>query len=252
LDGSGKTTVIDRLKGEKMEGIQILKAPHYDVNLLKHKPQLHEIITAVNDISSTADARQWTRMKAVALFMSMLMYRDVVRAITNASTDKIITERHPAIDSIGYASFYVSKLRQPIEKEAIDYVLRNHSNLITNIGEILSVDQNIAGLDDIRNLILNVFEEPDTRTMAQLFRTNLPDKVYYLRARSAVLMDRISNRSGVSEPHEKEQVLEMMYRSFMLNLNKLSNDYSLDYVTVDANAFAALDQFYVSLKTELV
>ena len=44
----------------------------------------------------------------------------------------------------------------------------------------------------------------------------------------------------------------MMDQSFMLNLSKLSNNYSLDYTTVDANSFAALDQFYVSLKTELV
>ena len=174
LDGSGKTTVIDRLKGEKLDGIRILNAPHYDVGLLWHKPQLLESIMAINDISFTADARQWTRMKAVALFMSMLMYSDIVGAITSTSTDKIITERHPAIDSVAYASFYISKLRQPIEKEAIDYVVKNHLNLITNICEILSVHQNIGGLDDIRNLILNVFEEPDREVMAQLFRTNLP------------------------------------------------------------------------------
>ena len=109
LDGSGKTTFLERIKEHSNPALcKIINLPHIDTEVLKQYTDLYETALFVNSLNRDADILKLPQLKAVALFASMILYREIFNLIKQEGVKTIFCERHPLIDPGIYARFYAT------------------------------------------------------------------------------------------------------------------------------------------------
>lgn len=252
LDGSGKSTLLERIskKFESSE-LEIILLPHFDISKISDEKILKSAIF-VNELSVYADIHKTPQLKAVALFSSMLLYQKIYSKIDINKT--VIVERHPLIDTSVYAMFYAEKLFPgSIKDEILDEIDSRFSEEIKYISDLLPsglISENYGKCSGIINFIYQHFhleKKFDTVNLKQLFKTELPDKIYFLRAKPEILFDRIKNRK-VLEAHENVDVFRKLDMVYSQIFSGLKNDNPEIIEEINADEIENLNEFFENFK----
>lgn len=252
IDGSGKSTIFEKLKQLNFPGIALLLVPILDEKSIAN-PKLAETAHEINQLGEVAVAQNSTSFKAINLFASMMVFSDSCEE-KKMKFQFLFCERHPLIDAQIYSLFYVPKLRPDLLSETdIEYLDANFSNLLDFIiakipNEFLSTQgsKSKAIFEFIYNHF-NVSKEVDVDFYKKIFRVDFPDKIYFLDGDATVFFNRITNRSHI-EPHEQIDVLQKLISAYGTLFSGLKE---IPIERVNANDFAALDEFYQKLVNQL-
>lgn len=254
LDGSGKSTVFSKLEAAKLEHVTLISALHVDVETLEDSSTLKIPVQLLNAMSEEADANNYSELKALALFCAMILFERLVSEKTTETTRIVLCERHPLIDTFVYAQFYLPRLGSgSMNLEQMIHYNTKYETLFSFVLEQLPVENKDQGALAIFKFIKTFFAAksyPDRETQS-IFKTNLPDQIFFLKATPDVLMERISSRK-VIEAHEKFDVLSQLgstYESLFEKISNTENNTQVKYI--DANSFESLDDFYKKLLTEI-
>jgi len=217
LDGAGKSTFFGRI-AELIGGrTGLLRLPHIDSSSV-NDPQLRAAAAFITAESLRADGEGDVILKSFALFASMLTFGKLLdEALLNS--EQVICERHPLIDTQVYARFYAALL-SPERVGAWDtegYYARNRE-LVDYLCSLSGHFREAAG-DRVRVLLdfiydwFHIGQKYSARGLRGIFGVELPDRIFYLRADAAVLMQRLGERAG-REAHEQHAVLEKLDRTY--------------------------------------
>lgn len=255
LDGSGKSTVFSKLEAANLEHVTLISALHTDVNTIPDRSSLKKPILLLNSMSEEADSNNRSDLKAMALFCAMILFEKLVCEKTTPNTRIIICERHPLIDTFAYAQFYLPRLSSGrMNLEQLIYYSTKYEDLFSYILEQLPVENKDQGAYAIYKFIKTFFTQknyPDAETK-KIFKTSLPDQIFFLKAAPEILMERISARQ-VIEAHEKISVLSQLETTYDTLFKEISStDQNTKIENIDASTFESLDAFYTRLKTEII
>lgn len=248
LDGCGKSTLFSKLKLEKPDHVALITLPHIDDNLLPNDSVIQKQARLLNSMSQQADENNWSDLKALALFGSMLLYKQLVHEITTSLTRVLICERHPLIDPLIYARFYAERLTPDhLKREKMDYYNTTYNELLAAIVSLLPIESAGDYALEIFQFIHDTFKKPVDAQIKQLFNVELPDAIFFLKAPPEILFDRIAGRK-VAEPHEQLQVLTLLDTTYDGLFESISAT-PIEYI--DASGFETLDQFYDRLLDDI-
>jgi thymidylate kinase len=254
LDGCGKSTLFSKLAGEKPDHVALITLPHIDEDSLPRDSTIRKQAQLLNQMSRQADENNWSDLKALALFGSMLLYEKLVHEMCTPLTRILICERHPLIDPLIYARFYAERLTADhLKREKIDYYNTTYGELLVFITGLLPVKSEGDYALEIFTFIRDTFKRtavPDGQ-IKQVFKVDLPDKIFFLKAAPEILFDRIASRK-ISEPHEKLQVLDLLDKTYDGLFESISGQYNTSIEYIDAARFETLDKFYDRLLDEII
>ena len=250
LDGSGKSTLLSKIS-QKFNDVEVILLPHIDISKLKNDEKLKKVAIFINDLSKQADINKVPQLKAIALFSSMLLYKKIFSEIDKIKT--IIVERHPLIDTGVYAKFYAEKLFPgSISDEVLNEIDIKFPEEIKYIIELLPKgyqSENNVSSKTIVEFIYNYFyteKKYGIANLQDLFGVNLPDKIYFLRAKPEILFERIKTRK-VLEAHENVEVfrkLDAVYSDIFIELKTKQANLVEE---IDANEISNLNKFFDNL-----
>jgi len=253
LDGCGKSTLFSKLQNATPGHVSLITLPHIDEDALPPHSAIRKQAQLLNQMSRQADENNWSDLKALALFGSMLLYEKLVQEMTIPLTRILICERHPLIDPLIYAKFYAERITPGyLKRERMDYYNTAYGELLTHVVGLLPIKSEGDYAVDIFTFISETFNGavvPDEQ-IKELFKVELPDKVFFLKAAPGILFDRIAGRR-VAEPHEKLQVLALLDKAYDTLFERIAEKYSTPVEYIDASAFEKLDIFYDRLLHEL-
>lgn len=255
LDGSGKSTLFSKLEEAQLPHVQLISALHVAIDTLPDTSILKEPVALLNAMHQEADATDSSDLKAIALFCAMVLFEKLVSERTTESTRIILCERHPLIDTFAYAQFYIPRLSSGNTNfEQLFYFATKYESLFAFILEQLPIENKEAGVLAIYKFIKSFFvskTSPDAETEA-VFKTSVPDHIFFLKAPPEVLMERISTRK-VIEAHEKLSVLSDLSATYDTLFKEIETNYTTTTIEkVDASTFTSLDTFYTRLLTDII
>lgn len=254
LDGSGKSTVFSKLEATNIEHVTLISALHVDVETLPDTSSLKAPVLLLNAMSKEADANNWSELKALALFCAMILFEKLVSEKTTATTRIVICERHPLIDTFVYAQFYLPRLGSgSMNLEQMIHYNTKYESLFSFILEQLPVENKDLGALAIFKFIKTFFARktsPDAET-EKIFKTSVPDQIFFLKADPEILMERISSRE-VIEAHEKLDVLSVLDSTYDSLFKRIASEHNTTIENIDATSFESLDAFYARLKSEII
>ncbi|AEW01674.1 hypothetical protein A4D02_06640 [Niastella koreensis] len=253
LDGCGKSTLFYRLAGEKPDHVALITLPHIDEDSLPYDSTIRKQAQLLNDMSRQADENNWSDLKALALFGSMLLYQQLVHEMCTPFTRILICERHPLIDPLIYARFYAERLTPGyLNREKTDYYNATYGELLSFIVGLLPIKSGGDYALEIFTFIRDTFKNsasPD-KQLTKLFKTALPDKIFFLKAAPEILFDRIASRK-LAEPHEQLQVLALLDKTYDVLFEGIAAQDKIPIEYIDASRFEKLDSFYDRLLDEI-
>ncbi len=101
IDGCGKTTVADRLRGPGTVVIHTIH-PHETVD-----GPFHELSRHLQTLSVTADRLRSPQLKVAAFYLLLHLYAPTERFLTQTfAPHTILSDRHPLIDAMVYLPLY--------------------------------------------------------------------------------------------------------------------------------------------------
>lgn len=185
-------------------------------------------------LSRFADERQNAPLKAVSLFLGMTLFGPVERFLSDMyAPDWIITERHPVIDSMVYARFYLSRLDEAIDPTLVPAIDERFAAEGLEAGETWQrLHAWIAGLPEFEGQAQGFFKLPQALQavfslpaldlldrLCELFRTSLPDQALLLTLPIAVAEHRIEERQRRDgkprDLHEHQEALDMLQQAYL-------------------------------------
>ena len=254
LDGSGKSTLFSKLEKAQLAHVQLISALHVDIDTLPDTSILKQPIELLNAMNQEADATDSSDLKAIALFCAMVLFEKLVSERTTETTRIVLCERHPLIDTFAYAQFYIPRLSSGSTNfEELFYYAEKYESLFSFILEQLPIENKEGGVLAIYKFIKSFFvskASPDPETEA-VFKSSVPDQIFFLKASPEVLMERISTRK-VIEAHEKLSVLSDLETTYDALFKKIESDYNTTIENIDATTYDSLDAFYTRLMTEIL
>lgn len=233
LDGSGKTTFLNNLKEKAgLKAQQIINVPQINLKVLTEGSELYKVAEFVNKLSKVGDVLQVPQLKAVALFASMLLFKDLVAEQEKNGVKEIYCERHPLIDTGTYAKFYADKLHpESTDKNFLEKLDEKNSKELNYIVKLLPetyIDNSKGLVENIMSFIYQWFyieKRFSLDELKELYNLELPSEIYYLQAEPEYLIERIRKRK-VLEAHETINSLRMMeqeYQKLFKILSKHNN-----------------------------
>lgn len=257
LDGSGKSTIFSALESQKVHGsFEVLKLPFIDSGDFYSNSALHDAAGFINHINQKADKENRPQLKAIALFASMLLFGKLVEHKNHPGVKKIYCERHPLIDSGVYSLFYADKVKTgssgTIDFEIINNQFKNEIEFIVDIiPEKILVDKKPT-LECLAKFIYKWFftdKKTDVVFLSELFGIGLPDKIYYLKAKPEILIDRLSGRK-IFEAHESLAILSELNKAYDLLFKRISKINAGVLNIIDANSFENLNEFQQFIESD--
>lgn len=212
VDGSGKTTLIDRISRKTFtQKVQTLRVPQYFESV---QDEYSAGIELLENIGKWADESKCATLKANATYLQFCLFGKTIKNI-HKNSDVIISERHPLIDSLAFAKFYYHALKSEDQKINLEEIFfqkftkkqLDQVNSLTNY-ELFNVHQrmiNILELD-FKTLLENLIQD---------FEVNLPDKLVILSASEELLSNRLEMSSKIREAHEQIGVLLLMQNALI-------------------------------------
>lgn len=251
IDGSGKSTVLSKIKEKYAKRAGVILLPHADSRSVSD-PRTAAVLRFINALSHKADQTAVPQLKAVALMSAMLIYRKI--AEEKVGFELLFCERHPLLDTPVYAGFYAAKLQPALFPPAVyQPVDEQYAPAIADVVSLLPDGLPAAEQPSVRHIaafIYNTFfvqKKTDTASLQRIFATPLPDAVYFLKARPDVLFERVRKRK-LLEAHEKPEVFEKMDKAYSGRLSILSEQYHLPVTIVNANDTRHLESFFDALE----
>lgn len=255
LDGSGKSTFFSNLRALQNPACEILLLPHIDLSLLPPGTLLHDTASFINTLSLKADETHQPPLKALALFSSMLLFRELMAA-KKEETQIIFCERHPVIDTGIYAGFY-AKLLAPgcVAEESLHTLDETYPRELQLLVSLLPEEYRAAGSASaaLLNFIYDWFhlrKKDSLAELSQLFGVPAPSRIYFLKAAPQILYDRIRNRNRL-EAHESVEVLQRLDEAYDRLLAAVKKSGKSKVTIIDAGSVASLTGFFETMKQQL-
>lgn len=233
IDGTGKSTVCHSLFRHLARGP--LRVRGFSALQLFDDPDLplRGLSRTFDVLSGLADERQSAPLKAVALFLGMTLFGPVERFLTETyDPDWLITERHPVIDSMVYARFYLSRIGTAIDPALFrciderfeaegwepDRTWERVHAWLSGLPALDGMERDFCMLPlALRTLFALPAEELLDRLCA-LYRTTLPDHALLLTMPIAAADHRIAERQlrdgKPRDLHENQQALDLLQTAY--------------------------------------
>jgi thymidylate kinase len=241
LDGSGKSTILDALSEyRERDSFDIIRLPHIETKELEGNISLKNTSEFVNAMSHEADLIKVPQVKAIAIFASMLLFREISRHKSKPGIRTLYCERHPLIDTGVYARFYAEKMgKGNINTDLLHHIDRNYGSEIEFLINLIPSRYRIneKGIYSLIRFITQWFfidGKNDIANLTELFQVELPSKIYYLQARPEKLMKRLALRE-LHEAHESLEVLRALGHTYEKLFSDLSESRNDLVETIDAN-----------------
>jgi thymidylate kinase len=250
LDGSGKSTILTALAQTAKNSIfDILYLPHIDAESLEKDSPLKKTAEFINAMSLEADLLKNPQLKAIAIFSSMLLYKEILNFKSKSGISKIYCERHPLIDTGIYARFYAAKMgEKQIDKDLLAKLNDAYYTEVKFLIKLIPAQLFSRRTKDITNLAAFItqwfFEEQKLgiKDLKKIFKEELPAKIYYLKTKPEILMQRLSGRI-VHEVHESLEVLSRLGLAYDSLFEELQTDYPKLIEFIDAGNARSLTEF---------
>lgn len=247
LDGSGKSTILQALLEKNSLDFEIIFTPHFNLHSLSNSKNIHKVASFINTLSYKSDSIKEPQLKAIALLGSMLLFHEVLE-LKRDSFDFVYCERHPLIDTAIYAKFYAHKMNSPCNNQLyIKEIEDTYSEELSYLLQLIPKEyvlENLGPIENLKQFIYTWFHielKTSIDELSQLFKVELPQKIYYLQAQPKVLFDRVKVRKEL-EAHESVEVFEVLDNMYMQLFKSLH--VSKTYIEIiDANLFENLDTF---------
>ena len=252
VDGSGKSTIFSKLKQLNFSGIAFFLAPKLDEKNIDNQI-IKNLAISINLLGDDAHVKKSTSLKAMNLFASMMIFSDVCESV-KLRNSMLFCERHPLIDAQIYAKFYAPLLQSDLLLDNdIDYIDNNYISLLDFILTKIPNEYLVTQSSKSRIIFAFIYDyfaikkTPFIEFYINIFKVDLPDKIYFLDGDATVFYHRIISRNFI-EPHEKVDVLQMLISAYSQLLNSIKN---VSIVRINANEFSALEVFYLKLVNEI-
>ena len=252
LDGSGKSTILNRLETDLENQISVLRVPTIEAEKFKDNTLLYRQCVCINTLGERADKEGIPSLKIVAMFGAMLLFNEMHSELKKKGTI-ILCERHPLIDTTVYAKVYL-KVMHPkhldlhLGKEIEIKLSEEMKGILDLIKEPINrSDKGI--LYDVLGFLFDWFSVKENHSKEQLntlFNIELPSFIYFLDAPSHILIQRLSKR-GLSEYHETEKLLGMMRPEYLHMFSEQETSYKL----INTSHLSKLDGILEELKSKL-
>ena len=249
LDGSGKSTLLDKLdKFSEGKRIAFIRVPKIDSDLFKENETIHKTTLFVNQMHQGADQLKMPQLKVIALFSSMLIFKELVNELDKKHINLVFCERHPLIDTGVYAKFYDGKMDPlSLPQEVVNNLNEQYSVEIAYLLDLLKLKpQQTSLISCYLQFIHNWFsidQKHDIMELRTLFNIDLPDKIIYLSASPEILMERLQSRK-ILEAHESIDVFKKLipvYEAVLDKTNTITDK-------IDACTFLNLDFAFEKIK----
>jgi len=256
LDGSGKSTIFSRISQIKNSPVGIIQVPHINLEMLEKNTALFDLANFINQLGNYADKENFPQVKAIALFGSMLLFKDLLKNCSERGFTTVFCERHPLLDTPVYAAFYASKLNpENLPADIISKFDQKETGYFNELTKLLPAEFPPAEhpFTTLCKFIYEWFHVSGKKEIAdleKLFGLKLPNRIFYLRAEPEVLYERLSKRN-VLEPHEKLETLTKLDVVYSVCLDAIKKTGQSKVFRIDASLFSKLDQFTNSLLREL-
>ncbi|MCB0704140.1 MAG: hypothetical protein KDC34_02480 [Saprospiraceae bacterium] len=250
LDGSGKSTLLSKLAKEKDgRGYDILFVPQIEASALDLEPELLKVAHFINTLNVEGDLKQQPHLKAIALFASMLLFKQLHQFYQNNKLKTLYCERHPLIDTGVYARFYASKLnpaaidsqffsaldaRFPMELDSLLQLLPTPYRTPNVLGRSATFLQFIYDWFFVEGRF-------GVKELIQLFDIPLPDQIYFLNASPDILYARIADRE-LKEAHESVEVFTKLKSVYEALFDGLKNHTTIE--EINANEIELLNGLF--------
>lgn len=249
LDGSGKSTLLSRLEAlPEQSSHAYIRVPAIEPEKFKQNKKLYLTSLFINKLNHYADNYNAPTLKAFALFASMLLFKELLKELENNSV--IFCERHPLIDTGVYARFYSDKMNPDLLSHTLRIQLENeYSQELDYLLEIFTIkklDFSKGKFYAIFNFMYQWFsvgKKFNISELKQLFKIDLPDKIYYLKAEPETLTERLTIRKKL-EAHETKTTFERLAPFY----NQLFTEVKTEIEILPANSIKDLDEAFIKLK----
>jgi len=248
LDGSGKSTILNELsKIKDSSNFDIIFLPRIDLDSLENESILKKTASFVNQLNEFADMQQKPGLKSIAIFCSMLLFKEIYRFKSNSGVNTIFCERHPLIDIMVYSLFYAEKTSSAFqnldELSEIDKKYPDEIEFLVQLIPTSWISERKASLAWVSVSIfkqMHIEKKHSIPDLEELFEVGLPDKIYYLKASTEILFQRIANRE-IHEAHENVEVLNMLAHGYDNLFRKLNQNFPGLVEIIDAESISMLD-----------
>lgn len=257
LDGSGKSTILSKLEKLNTEQkFKIIYLPHIDISNLSRDKILYKTAIFINKLSHDADLQKLPQLKAIALFSSMLLYQKLIYFDKGDKAKHIFCERHPLIDVGVYAQFYAQKLAPDSISASILNKLDNlYPEELDYILSLVPKDLIFEQKKKMYSLMHFIYQwffvenKYQIKQLEYLFKTSIPNRIYYLKTEPEILFNRIKNRE-VKEAHESMQVFKKLDKYYDELFRTIQKDNTVSINIIDANNIKNLETLPAKLITK--
>lgn len=231
LDGSGKSTVINRLRELCSDGQRHFASVTCPSFHETPDAPLHRLSETMGAFSHVADELGSFDLKALAMYLQMTLYGPVERHFVETwHPGVLVCERHPLVDSLVYGPFYVHLTNPDWDGNALAAKAQRLLDAAAGSGAFESVlywhDAEAARLGfagsvwDMLGDVVDILGRDTIETIKVLgnrYRTTLPDHVIWLDVPADEAAARCAARAadGHVEMHETPEFLAGLRERYM-------------------------------------
>ena len=224
IDGSGKSTLGERIRARSAENVGLMSCPRYH-----HTPgsPRAELSATLDRMNGTGDALGSVEWKMIAVYLQLCLYGTVRDALFAAGPKRIVSERHPLVDALVYGPYFSERIARNLgadelrerffpalekaepgaEKRVRDFVAEENRR----IGRDLTVGE-------LPLYLKSLFGGSPDEMLAELprhFGTPMPDVAVFLDVSVGTALARIRARGNPAELHENEAGLEKLRAGYL-------------------------------------
>lgn len=255
IDGSGKSTVIDRLLtliSRQACSARVMRCPAYHETT---DAPLADLSRALYRFSQCADTMGSFPLKTMALSLQMTLYGPIAGFLSQTlQPDILISERHAILAGMAYGPFYTTLMQQPLERAGLEEELSTRLET-SRAGTMLA----IAGWVELeaRRLgfsadfwtyyqhIVEVFTSGAglIERLAREYRTALPDVLILLDLKPDTAAARLKNRPAkIRELHETTDTLQVIQQQYYRIIEQLRAESPVQIHVIPAGEDAAISE----------
>lgn len=233
IDGSGKSELITALTARaSTSAVRAINCPNFHDGF---DGPLHQTSRHLAVLGAAADHAQNPVVKAATLYLRMTLFGPVERFVTQTYRPQLLLcERHPIIETLIYAPLYarVTQAARQVSSEdiesllaAADAIAPGTSDSVARWQEVTAAHSGVGGnLMTTLDEVVSILDTPLTTAMGSLancFRTHLPEAIIWLDISVDEAMSRIRRRDETPELHENESTLKQLRKRYEVTLPQL-------------------------------
>ena len=226
IDGSGKTSAIEKLRRHSREsGFALMRCPDFHLNGVSAISKLSEQLAL---LSQSADEVKNSSLKFAALFLRMTLFGLAEKEIENKhrNAKAIVQERHALLDAEVYTGLYTNlnaaTIDQALLGQLTDTLSEKDGSAWASIQNWIDTENKRLGtqlrLENITDYCRQLFDQGQAtylKTMAQHFQTSLPTRVIFLDVPVDEALRRIAMRNSTAELHENKVFLTKLRNGYL-------------------------------------